>query len=268
MSSTERQVRPSHGSMLVALLDRAQVIALSRWWPLYAVLAGVIPVLAGYSLGSAMHQPITAMMLAAPFFSCALRGLFARALGLVAVVMGLHSAVCIVLSCLDEPGAAAALSGSSAYWQQTLAWLRTGEDPEYQASAALLMQHLTLLGSVAVGACLTLGAGPFVEGVFQLDQMNSYVGRLVAQSHDPLSIALLAWHPWSILRGIACSILTFECVAWMAARLAPEAVSAGHGRGTRLAVAAGLATADVLTKASLAPLVREQLYAYLWPDFH
>jgi hypothetical protein len=268
MSSTELQARSGYGPTLVALLDRAQVIVLSRWWPLYAILAGVVPVLVGYSLGSALHQPITAILLAAPFYSCGLRGLFARALGLVGIIMGLHSGICILLSCLDQPGAAAALSGSSAYWQQTLAWLRTGEDPEYQASAALLTQHLTLFGSVAIGACLTLGLGPFVEGVFQLDQMNYYVGRLIAQSDHAMGIALLAWHPWSILRGVAYSILAFECMTWMAARLAPEAVHAGHGHGTRLAAAVGLAIADVLAKASLAPFVREQLYRNLWPDFH
>jgi hypothetical protein len=237
-----------------------------RSWPISALLTGTLPPTVGYAFGSALHQPVTGLLLATGCLSCVWRDQLCRALLLVAIVMGAHSCVAILLSLHDPAGAAAMLAGSQAYWEQTRTWLRTGDDPEYQL-AVWLPLHLLLFGSIVIGGGLTLGVAPLVEGVQHVDLMNFYVGRLVAQSESPLRVLLFGWHPWSILRGLACTVLVFECASWTLERVTRKTVTTSSRRSTRLVLSAALAVADALTKSSLAPIVREQLYQNLWPDF-
>ena len=178
---------------LFDLVAAARPVMARRDWPLLAVAVGTVPLAIAYLLGTPVHQPLTGLLVAPLFWACVCEDRLGRAIRLVVVVMGTHSALAIGLSAGDPAGAAACLAGSEAYWEQTLHWVRTGEDPEYQWRV-WLPRHLLLFGSMLVVGGLTLGIVPFARGVEQLDLMNFYVGRLAAQSDSPATALLFGWH--------------------------------------------------------------------------
>ena len=100
-------------------------------------------------------------------------------------------------------------------------------------------------------------------GFRELDLMNFYVGRLIAEGNDPLAALAWGWHPWSFIRGISHSLLLLSAASWSLARLTGRPES--RPRQTVAMFGAGLAFAvlDALVKAWLSPFVRERLLTAL-----
>jgi hypothetical protein len=232
-----------------------------RWWLVATIAIGALPVLIGYAAGSALHQPVTAVLLAMLFVACVARDRLGRAIGVVVTVMGTHSIVVIALSAHD-PATSAVLPGSEAYWGRTWQWVSTGVDEEYRW-AEWLPAHALLLVGVPIGAYTSFGAIPFAYGLEQVDLMNYYVGRLVAVSDSPVVAVAFGWHPWSIIRGLAYTVLVFEVASWSLGRLSGRSLSTYRRRVSRWVVGIGLAVLDGAVKFALAPVVREQLFANL-----
>ena len=254
-----------HGrSLIFDMAGVARPVLTSSAWPFIALVVGLLPLTLGYAGGLAFHQPLTGLLLAPLFWACVYQDRLGRALLLVTLVMGSHSALAIFLSAHDPVGAAAVLTGGQAYWEQTRNWIQTGDDPEYRL-AVWLPQHLLLFGVVLLGGGLTLGVVPFAVGVEQVDLMNFYVGRMISQSDNPVITLLFGWHPWSLLRGLAYTVLVFASASWALERVTSRVISTDWRHLRRFALAATLAVADALTKLWLAPIVREQLFATVWP---
>lgn len=233
-----------------------------RWWPIIALAVGSVPILAGYHCGTSVHQPVTAVLLAVMFLGCVRRDQLGRAILLTVIVIGSHSAMAIVLSARDPAGAAAILPGSSGYWERTRHWIITGEDVEYQWRHWLAAHGLILL-FVALGSYLSFGSVAFAKGIEEVDLMNFYVGRLVAMSEDSWTAIALGWHPWSILRGVACTVIVFEVASLSLARLSNRPLSTRRRRIRRWQIGIGFACLDAIVKLSLAPTIRELLLANL-----
>jgi hypothetical protein len=250
---------------LFDLVAVARPVMARRAWPLLAVAIGTIPLAIAYLLGTPAHQPLTGLLVAPLFWACVCDDRLGRAMALVVAVMGSHSALAIYLSAIDPTGAAACLAGSEPYWEQTLHWVRTGDDPEYQWRV-WLPRHLLLFGSMLVVGGLTLGIVPFARGVEQLDLMNFYVGRMVVQSDSPATALLFGWHPWSLLRGTAYTVLVFAASSWVLERITGRRISTPARHRWRFALGTGLAIADGLAKLWLAPIVRDQLAGTVGPD--
>jgi hypothetical protein len=242
----------------------AAPVVSSRWWPAAAAAVGAVPLLAGYAAGSSLHQPLTALLIAPLFLACVTGDRLGRAVGVVVVALGVHSALAIVLSARDPAGAAAILPGAAAYWDRTWLWVATGEDAEYRW-ATWGPAHALLLIGVPVSAYTSFGVIPFAHGVEQVDLMNYYVGRLAALSESPARAVVFGWHPWSVLRGLAYTVLVFEVASWSLERLSGRVLSTRRRRLGRWAAGLGLAGADAVAKLALAPLVREQLCSNLGP---
>jgi hypothetical protein len=252
------------GRAVLRWAGAADPVVSARWWPAVAAAVGAVPLLAGYAAGSSLHQLLTAILLAPLFLACLTRDRLGRAVGVVAVAFGAHSALAIVLSARDPVGAAAILPGAAAYWERTWLWVSTGEDAEYRW-ATWGPAHALLLVGVPVSAYTSFGVIPLAHGFEQVDLMNYYVGRLAALSESPARAVVFGWHPWSVLRGLAYTVLVFEVASWSLERLSGRVLSTRRRRVSRWVAGIGLAVADAAAKLALAPLVREQLSANLGP---
>lgn len=253
------------GDQLFHLASIARPIMSSRAWPAVALLVGAIPIAVGYLVGSSHHQVITALLLAPLFWSCICEDRLGRAIVVTGLVLGAHSAMAIALSANDPAGAASVLPGAGDYWDQTRHWVQTGDDPEYEWST-WLPRHLLLFPAAVACGLISLGLVAFARGVEQVDLMNFYVGRMAAQSDSPAVAILCGWHPWSILRGLAYTVLVFETASWALSRITGRPLSTPRRRATRWVLAVALAVADCLAKLYLAPVIRDQLFANLHPD--
>lgn len=180
------------------------------------------------------------------------------------VAFGAHSALAILLSARDPAGAAAVLPGAAAYWERTWLWVSTGEDVEYRWSVWAPV-HALMLAGVPASAYPSFGVVPFAYGFEQVDLMNYYVGRLAAVSESPAVAVLFGWHPWSVLRGLAYTVLVFEAASWSLERLTGRPLSTRRRRIARWSAGVGLAVADAVVKLALSPFIREQLFANLGP---
>lgn len=254
--------RPRFQTLIFETVSVARPILRPAHWPLIALALGLLPLMLGYASGSVFHQSLTGLLLVPLFLACVCEDRLGKALSLVALVLGSHSGLAIFLSIHDPAGAAAVLAGSQAYWEQARGWIQTGDDPDYRL-AGWLPQHVLLLGMVLLGAGLTLGVLPFAIGVEQIDLMNFYVGRMVAQSDNPTLTLLLGWHPWSLLRGLGYTVAIFVVTSSVIESLTGQNIAQGSSR-RRLVFASLLILADGLAKLFLSSFVREQLFAAVW----
>ena len=94
----------------------------------------------------------------------------------------------------------------SSYRDQMLHWVRTGEGPESRP-AEFVPVHAGHALVFTVTALATGGALAMPMGALLVNQMSEYVGALAARSPHPVAVALLAWHPWAVIRVIAFVVL-------------------------------------------------------------
>lgn len=155
---------------------------------------------------SHLHQPLVGLLLAPILIGCLVRGRTGLAFWAIALTVASHSGIAIWLSATDAGRTGGILQGSEAYWEHTRHWIVTGTDPEYDWRR-FIPAHLLLVGLVLVGGYFTLSALPLMVGIRELDLMNFYVGRLIAEGNDPLAAVVWGWHPWSFIRGLSYSLL-------------------------------------------------------------
>jgi hypothetical protein len=228
-------------------------------WIVSACLLGTLPPFVGFAAGHWFHQPFVGLALAALVLPCFAADRFFRAAGIVATVVGFHSAIAIGLSAHDPVRAAAALSGSDDYWRTTWEWIRHDRDDEYR-TATWLPRHAALVGVGTVFGYTSFGAVPFVRGIEEIDLMNHYVGRLVRASQRPEIALLCGWHPWSFVRGLAFLCLVFEVTSLSLARFVDRTLSTRRRRLTRWIVGLSLVILDGAIKVAFAPVVRARLF--------
>lgn len=148
-----------------------------------------------------------------------------------------------------RPGSCAALFPRAAeYQQEMLTWAGSGEGCESNV-ACFLPKHL-LHAALFAGA--TVATGGYLGLVFAsvlFGWMGAYAGGLAALSPAPVSAAMLAWHPWAVVRVagyIALGVALAEPLVGLGVPRLPG------WRRWLLAGLAGLAL-DVILKALLAP---------------
>jgi hypothetical protein len=139
----------------------------------------------------------------------------------------------------------------SFYRDEMLQWVRTGVGPE-STPAVFVPAHLRHAAVFCAAAIGTGGLLAMPLGAALINQMSEYVGALAASGSHPIATAVLAWHPWAVIRVIAFVILGVVLSGPVLARLLrfPYSLAAGGGW---IAVAAGLLALDLLLKWLLAP---------------
>jgi hypothetical protein len=219
----------------------------------------LIPLAASYAWAIPGHGLATSALLSPLFLACIRYDLQLRAAGILALALGGHCIFAIALTTWDPDRAASILPGAEHYWQQTVHWIRTGEDPEYEL-ANWVPAHILLLVGLALFSYTSLGFVPFLRGIHQADLMNYYVGRLLTVSESGTTAVLVGWHVWSIMRGLAYTILIYEIASLSLERLGGRTLSSPRRRFIRLAVGLGLCAGDGIFKFFLLGPVREVLF--------
>lgn len=231
-------------------------------WALSAALAGTLPLLLAWPLGSSVHQGISGLLLTLLVWGCVVQGRFGAALGTIGLAFGAHSLLAIGIAASAPVEAAALFPDGAGYWLKQEAWIRSGYDPEYEL-ASWLPLHLQLLVACLVLAPLTLGLAIFARGFYEVDLMNFYVGSMLREAGVAPGVLAVGWHPWSLCRGLCYVLLTLELVALACERLTGRRPPAPRARAARLCLALGFFLADCVIKFSCTEEVRSVLHAAL-----
>ncbi len=239
----------------------APLVAGWRWFPA-SILAGAAPVLVSYFLRVPGHQIATALVLFPLFLSGIRAARSMRALSIVAVAFVAHSAVVIVLSARDPAGIAPLLPGAEPFWRESRDWIETGVNVEY-APSRWLPKHALLLGAVVLLGYCSVGLTVLLRGLYEVDLMNYYVGRLVAESSEAATAVIYGWHIWSLLRGVGCALIMYEISAVSLARLTHDDPAAGRCRFGRPLAGVGLLVLDGVLKFLLMDTVQARLQTNL-----
>ena len=232
-----------------------------RWVGL-AVAASVLPLLLAYPFGWSGHRFVSALLLFPIFVSLVRADRQREGFALVLVSYACHSATAILLTWLDPAGTAPLLADGAAYWEKNERWIRTGIDPEYQV-ANWLPAHLQQLLGMSIYGFTSLGLIPLAQGIYEIDLMNFYVGRLLAVSRNPFVTLFVGWHFWSILRGVAYTRIVFEVSSLSLSRMTGIPLSTRPRRRRRWLVGLACLGLDGLGKLLALEPVRLLLYANL-----
>ncbi len=234
----------------------------NKRWPLAGALVGCVPLAVGFALGTAFHQVLSAFGGLLLLLAAARQGRAKVGIAAVAWAFVSHSILAILLSRFWPTRAAACFPEGATYWVKQLHWIVSGHDPEY-VMANWLPAHFQLLGAMVLFTYVSLGLATMLQGFYEVDLMNYYVGRLLASSDgSPLSL-LLGWHPWSVLRGVCYTVLMFEVASWSLSRLTGRELSTVAARRWRWGIAGVFFALDCIVKLGATEAVRSTLAAHL-----
>jgi hypothetical protein len=130
-------------------------------------------------------------------------------------------------------------------------WIRTGEgaegNPVQFVPIHLLHIVLFVLFSLLTGSLLSLFMGSLL-----MNYMSFYVASVILAAQDRWIAALMAWHPWAIIRVASFVLLGVILAEPMIYRIHKYQYEYGEMRRYFWAAIHGLAI-DVVMKAFLAP---------------
>jgi len=238
----------------------AEPLVEARAWWLAAVLAGTVPLGLGYLLGLWWHQPLAAGLLFLLLLASIRANRPARGMATLALCFAAHNALAIGLAYGDPAGAGAVMPDGQAYYDAQVRWITTGADPEYDW-VNWVPAHVHLIAGITLLSVTSLGLLPLVEGVYEVDLMNFYVGNLLANSEQPLTAFFLGWHPWSALRGLCYMVLVYEVASWSLGHLTQRQLSTPSAHRRRWVAALALFAADGVVKLLALDWVRSGLAA-------
>lgn len=170
------------------------------------------------------------------------------------------SAATVAASAIAPDAAAHGIWRASAFRDEMLRWIATGIGPEGNWRLFLprvLLEYAALL----LVSALTGGVGGLLLGSLLLGYMNGYVGWVVAHADPhvaPVSAALLAWPPWSMVRVVSFVLAGTAAALWGWPRLYDRGAARAPVRPLLLASVAFLLL-DIGLKAWLAPLWQHML---------
>lgn len=224
-------------------------------WLVAAAAAGVFPLAVGLATRSAVHQALSAAGLFFLVVGAARADVWGKAAAALAVAFAAHCVGAVLLARHFPDLSAALFPGGFEYWTQARTWIRTGVDPEYEL-ANWVPAHLHLAAAMVPLSYLSLGLIPCLQGFHEVDLMNFYVGRLLAESGDAGVSLLVGWHPWSVLRGVGFTVLTATLGVASYQRLVGQPWGGAARLWLRLGVGVGFLLADGLAKVWLMEPVR------------
>ncbi len=139
----------------------------------------------------------------------------------------------------------------AAYRDQMLDWVRTGVGPESDP-AQFVPRHAGYAAAFGGLSLATGGALSMPMGAVLMNQMGEYVGAMAARSANPLTSAVLGWHPWALMRvaGFVMMGVVLSGVVLSRWLRFPFSLSAER---RWVAVGGALLVLDVALKWALAP---------------
>jgi hypothetical protein len=125
-----------------------------------------------------------------------------RVVGVLLAWAAMLSASFIVLTALRPELAGEVIPRGPAYWDEMRPWLFTGEGKE-ASPARFVPEHLLHVSAFVVLAAISGGWLGLILGAFLMGYMSYYIGQVVLLADAALPAAILAWHPWAVLRVVA-----------------------------------------------------------------
>jgi hypothetical protein len=259
-------IRPSKAADAAAeVLAFLGPLSTSKRWVLGAVAAGVLPILVCWLAGWPGQRFATGLFLFPFYLPLVLTDRQRAGFASVLIAFSCHSLLAIALAALDPTGASTVMPGGEAYWNKNIYWIRTGFDPEYEV-LNWLPAHLQHLASMSFFSVTSFGLIPLFQGLYEIDVMNFYVGRLIPLSVNPLVALLVGWHTWAVLRGVAYTRIVFEVSSYSLEKLTGVVLSTPRRRRLRWTTGLVLLSLDGLLKFLFLGAVREVLQSNLIPS--
>lgn len=227
-------------------------------WLLLAIGLGLIPVFVDFAIGRRISPAVTALVGGVLLLSAAARDRFHPTLTCLVLAYVLHTIAMITLAAQAPQRAFDVYPPGEVYWDETYHWLRTGEVGVYDVGY-WVPYHLQLFGGVTLLTYASLGLVPLYRGLDEIDLMNVYVGRYFATAETLGPGAMLAWHPWSMCRGIGYLFVVWEVTSLSLARLTGQPLSPLARRLQRWGVGIGLVLLDGVIKWHFTEPVRQLL---------
>ena len=153
--------------------------------------------------------------------------------------------------------AAAWFWNAEPFWQEMSEWLRTGYGLEGEP-ARFIPRHGVHIVVFAILSLATASALSLPMGAALMHYMGYYVGQVAAQSDAPFIAALVAWHPWAIVRIVSFIVIGVVLAQPLLATRFGFRVSWDQHRPLLIAAGIGLIV-DVVMKWLLAEPWRQLL---------
>jgi hypothetical protein len=221
---------------------------------LIVILATVLSYAAGWIAGVPELVPI--LNAAVPWWMMAQRLRRGAVRDAIAVMLVWAMTMALTATAMTACGWARRGDGSSLflrsfYRDQMLHWVRTGEGPESRP-AQFIPMHLAHAAIFTAAAGATGGALAMPMGAALVNQMSEYAGALAAAGPNPVATAVLAWHPWAVVRVIGFVMIGVVLSGVVLSRALKFPYALRDHRGWLLAGVALLGL-DILLKWLLAP---------------
>jgi len=220
--------------------------------PIAIVLATLISYAVGWAIGLPLLVPMLNTLASFPFMVAALRRGDVRLAVSRMLIWALAMGVSATSLSFARPARTDALFvRGEAYRVEMFGWVMTGRGAESTPSAFIPQQagHAALFSTLALATGGTL-AMPM--GAALMNYMGHYAGTLAAASRRPALTALLAWHPWAVIRIVSFVVIGVVLSAPLLSKVIGFRVDWTVARRLLLWAAGGLVT-DVVLKALLAP---------------
>jgi hypothetical protein len=120
------------------------------------------------------------------------------------------SVIGIALMYFFPAKAASVVMNGDKYLAEMYPWL-CGAMSKEGTPAQFIPEHLLHMAIVAVASLISAGVISLIFGTILMNYMNYYVSWLMLNSSQPLLMAVIGWHPWSICRVISFIILGCVC---------------------------------------------------------
>lgn len=217
------------------------------------LLAGVlISTAAGFALSNKFALPLLNILFAYPVMYSLLKLERRKAAFGAMLFWAFCMAVVTVNACVQFPMAAErSIFHGADYVREQLHWIKTGEGTEGDP-LKFVPQHLFHFTAFVVLALLTAGILSLYMGAILMNYMSFYVGSVILASHDPITAALMGWHPWAVIRVASFVILGVILAEPGVCRLSGRYYEYEGARPYFWAALTGVVI-DIIMKALLAP---------------
>ena len=222
------------------------------------VLATIFSYAVGWTVKSPPLVPIVNVLAGYPFMIAALRRGEVRVAVARMLVWALAMAVCATLLAYARPWDAGSIFVNGArYRDEMFAWVMTGRGAESTPSQFIPL-HARDTALFVAATLVTGGLAGMAMGAALMNYMATYVGSLAAASAHPLAVAILGWHPWSVVRIVCFVVIGVVLSLPLLSRVVRLTADRDECRRL-LAWAAGGLLVDVVLKTLLAPTWRNLL---------
>ncbi len=233
---------------------------LGGWWNWLgvALLVGALPVFLDHFTGFYANRWLTPILVLPILLAAVVRDSSLHAFVVLGGMLWAHCASMIALAMWAPDQWKSIFPPGAEYWEVTRHWVDTGESEEYQLSY-WVPGHIQLAVAVVFYTYCSLGLITLWQGFHEVDLMNLYVSQMWLHSDYSLGVLCLAWHPWSVCRGIGFVFLTYELVSWSFQHMTGTQLSCFRSRLARWVLGIGFLLLDMGVKYVMLEPVRQVL---------